>query len=427
MQKLIKWFFVLLVLASVASAFAQDRIGSPYTRYGVGDLLSRSFGDSKAMGGTSLALRSTDKLYVANPASYSAIDSLHFVLEVGLTAAMKEIQSQTQTALFNDFNLDYLSFGFPVTNWWGASFGLLPYSNVGYDLKSTEIFQGIESNYHYSGSGGMNQAYFGSSFKLINSLSLGVNINYLFGSIYRTSAVKFLSEDPGMVDVTKKNSMYFSDFYLTLGLQYDWQLNDENNLTFGLTWENNSNLNAKQDLLVTNALSISSSVVIDTLLYQGNQEGTITLPMSIGAGMAYEYSDKFILAADFYMQDWTQAQMFGESDSLGLSQRVSVGAEWTPDGKKSPGLKYWRKVRYRGGAYYNNTYLQFDQGDTQIDDFGISFGLGLPLKRSNTTFNLSLELGQRGSLQNDLVREQYIVFGMNFSLSDIWFIKRKFD
>ncbi|MDA3911360.1 MAG: hypothetical protein PF448_08395 [Bacteroidales bacterium] len=427
MQKLIRWFFAFLALACVGSAFAQDRIGSPYTRYGVGDLLSRNFGDSKAMGGTSLALRSTNKLYVANPASYSAIDSLNFVMEVGLTAALKRMESENQNAVLNDFNLDYLSFGFPVTNWWGASFGLLPYSNVGYDLMSTESFQGLEANYHYAGSGGMNQAYFGSSFKLNKSLSLGVNVNYLFGSIHRTNAVTFSRDDPGMVNVTEKNSMYFSDFYLSLGLQYDWQLNDDNNLTLGLMWENNSELNAKQDLLVTNALSISSSAVIDTLLFQGDQEGTVTLPMSVGAGVAYEHSDKLILAADFYLQDWTNAQMFGETDSLGLSQRVSLGVEWTPDGKNSPGLKYWKKVRYRGGAYYNNTYLQFNQGDTQIDDFGISFGLGLPLKRSNTTFNLSLELGQRGSLQNNLVREQYLVVGMNFSLSDIWFIKRKFD
>ena len=427
MQKTSKWVITLLALVCVGSLFAQDRIGSPYTRYGVGDLLSRNFGDSKAMGGTSLALSSTDKLYVANPASYSGIDSLHFVMELGLTGALKNMQSGDQSVLLNDFNLDYLSFGFPVTKWWGASFGLLPYSNVGYDLMTFESIEDYTAEYHYQGSGGLNQVYFGSSFEPFKNLSLGVNVNYLFGSIHRTSAVEFSGETDGMVDVTDRNSMYFSDFYLTLGIQYQLDLNADNTLTFGAIWENNSNLNAKRDVLVTNALSISSSSAIDTLYYTGNEKGVVTLPMSIGAGFSYQYSDVFIVAADAYIQDWSDSKLFGVSDSLGVSQRFSLGMEWTPDGRRSPSMDYWKKVRYRAGIHYNDTYLQFNEGKTQIDDFGISFGLGLPLKRSNTTFNLSLELGQRGSLENDLVKEQYVVFGMNFSLSDIWFIKRKFD
>lgn len=427
MQRRNKILITFVALLCFGSVFAQDRIGSPYTRYGVGDLLSRNFGDSKAMGGTSLALNSGNKLYVANPASYAAIDSLRFVMEVGLTSAFKSMQTSSNQAVLSDINLDYLSFGFPVTKWWGASVGLLPYSNVGYDLMMTETYQGIDASYHYQGAGGLNQVYIGSSFNPFDGLSLGVNMNYMFGSIHRTNAVEFPSDVSGMINMTEKNSTYFSDVYFSVGMQYELHLKEDHDLNIGLVWENGSNLNAKRDLFVTNALSTLTSSPVDTLFYNGTEEGTVSLPMCIGGGLAYYYSDKLILAADYYLQDWSDAESFGETDSLGVSQRVSFGMEWTPEGRMSPGLDYWKKVRYRAGAFYNNTYLNFNNGETQINDFGISFGLGLPVKRSNTTFNLSLELGQRGSLENSLVREQYVVFGMNFTLSDIWFIKRKFD
>ncbi|PLX06787.1 MAG: hypothetical protein C0596_13870 [Marinilabiliales bacterium] len=66
-------------------------------------------------------------------------------------------------------------------------------------------------------------------------------------------------------------------------------------------------------------------------------------------------------------------------------------------------------------------------GETAINDFGISFGLGLPMKRSRTSFNLSMELGQRGSLENNLIKENYAIIGISFNLAETWFVKRRID
>jgi hypothetical protein len=427
MQNKFKWVLgLLLVLGIIVESYSQDKIGSPYTRYGIGDLMSRSFGDSKAMGGTSLALQSGNKLNVSNPASYTSIDSLRFIMEIGLTGAYKTMQSGNQTAAFNDFTLDYLSFGFPITKWWGAAIGLLPYSNVGYDLVSSEIYNGYNTDFHYLGTGGINQVLIGNSFEPFENLSVGVNLNYLFGSIHRNNSVEFERDDTGLLNIYENNSMYFSDFYFSFGGQYIIHLNKNHRITLGAVWENNTPLNTRRYLLVTNSLT-SNNNPIDTLYFAGNETGKVTLPMSLGGGIAYHYSDKLTFAFDYYIQDWSESLIFGESDSLGNSQRVSFGGEWIPAGINSPGLKYWEKVKYRAGVYYNDTYLQFNQGETKIKDFGIGFGLGLPMKRSNTTFNISFEIGQRGTLENNFVKEQYAILGMNFSLSDIWFVKRKFD
>ncbi|MFO7879931.1 MAG: hypothetical protein ACQES0_07710 [Bacteroidota bacterium] len=431
MLKKIKYLSLGIIIVSLCAlnVQAQNKTGSPYTRYGLGDLQNKNFGDSRAMGNTSLAMRGGNKLYVANPASYTSIDSLRFIMEVGVGGSFKYMSSGTtgETASLYDMNLDYLSFGFPVTSYWGAAMGVMPYSDVGYDLVTSESSLGYPRKHYYAGSGGVNQAFLGSSFSLLDNLSLGVNFNYLFGSISQINTVEFDGEIDGMVDIREENTMYINDYYFSLGAQYTHNFSEEQALTLGITWDVNNTLNAKRDYIVSNSLSSATDVVVDTIAYESKEKGKISLPSGIGAGLAYTYKDVLTLAADYKFQDWTDNEIFGEVDSLGASQRVSMGAEYIPDGKSSASLSYAGKIRYRLGAYYHDSYLQFDQGNTRVNDFGISFGLGLPMKRSNTTFNLSLELGQRGSLKNNLVKEQYVLVGMNFSLADIWFIKRKFE
>ena len=422
---------ITLLIAGLLCFFgvtkSQENTGSPYTRYGLGDLMSSYFGDSKAMGGTGLALRKTDKLFVVNPASYTAIDSLHFVMEAGVSGLVRKMSSSESSNPANiyDARLDYLSLGFPVTNWWGASAGVLPYSTVGYDLVTEKENFGYLSKHYYSGSGGINKAFIGNSFMPIKNLSLGFNANYLFGNIKQQNSVRF--KDEGLVNITRENTLYFSDFYFSLGAQYKYEIDKDNSLNIGLVWDMNADLSSKRSLVVTNALSTSSSNPVDTIEFYDKKEGVVSLPQTFGLGVSYQYKDILTVAADAKFQDWSDAEAFGVQDSLGAGQRFSLGAEYIPAGKNSPGLNYLEMVRYRIGGHYNNSYLQFDNGDTKINDFGISFGLGLPLKRSKTTINLSLELGQRGSTDNNLVKEQYAILGVNFSLTDIWFIKRKFE
>ncbi len=431
MLKQIKQLGIILILTSVIyNAEAQDKTSSPYTRYGLGDLMTKNFGDSRAMGGTDLALRNGSKLYPANAASYSSIDSLHFVMEFGISASAKEMSSGTNnlSKITTDFNLDYLSFGFPVTKWWGAAFGLVPYSNVSYNVITSDQSLGYPRDYHYQGNGGINQAFVGSSFKPIDNLSFGFNLNYLFGNIHQLNAVNFAdSAEYGMVDITEERILYFNNFYFSGGVHYDYALAEDHRLTLGLACDINSVLNVNRTYLATSALSSKPDVIADTLEYNYKESGEINLPLNIGGGAAYHYKDVLTLATDFRYQDWTNAAIFGEQDSLGTGQRISLGVEYVPDGKNAPIMKYRRNIRYRMGAFFNDTYLEFDQGNTKVNNFGISFGLGLPLKRSNTTFNISLELGQRGSLKNNLVKENYAVLGVNFSFADIWFIKHKYE
>ena len=82
-------------------------------------------------------------------------------------------------------------------------------------------------------------------------------------------------------------------------------------------------------------------------------------------------------------------------------------------------------IRYRFGLYNSETYLNLR--NQQLDEQVVSFGFGLPLKRSGSLLNLSAELGQMGTTNNGLIKESFARFKIGFIFSDIWFVKRKFD
>ena len=127
------------------------------------------------------------------------------------------------------------------------------------------------------------------------------------------------------------------------------------------------------------------------------------------------------------MQNWSNATFFGQMDNLSNSTLMSLGFEYLPGGSRGSVFKYWDGVAFRGGLHYNQNYFKLSTGETPINDFGISFGLGLPMKRSKTSFNVSLQVGQRGTLENSLIKENYAIVGISFNLSEMWFVKSKFD
>ena len=48
-------------------------------------------------------------------------------------------------------------------------------------------------------------------------------------------------------------------------------------------------------------------------------------------------------------------------------------------------------------------------------------------QKTKSEINLSVEVGERGTINNNLIKEQFLDFQIGLSLSDIWFVKRKYD
>jgi hypothetical protein len=207
-------------------------------------------------------------------------------------------------------------------------------------------------------------------------------------------------------------------------LQSTIPLNKTNKLIVGVVYERNPKYNAKYSDITQKNLSSGQSIDQDTLYYVEEQDGVIEFPYSVGFGLSYVKNDKLEINADYYHQAWSDAKFLGSKNQfLTDLNKFAVGAEWIPD--KFSIKSYISRVAYRVGFHYEETYLIF--GDQQINEFGISFGAGLPVYRSKSTINVAAEFGKKGTTENNLVLENYIRLNIMVNLYDLWFIKRRFD
>jgi len=122
-------------------------------------------------------------------------------------------------------------------------------------------------------------------------------------------------------------------------------------------------------------------------------------------------------------QEWSSYTYLGKSDSLKNSLSLSAGGQFRP--ATNDISSYWKRITYRAGARFNQSYLYLN--NTRINEFGISFGFGLPMKKTRSTLNIAFEAGARGTTQNNLIRENYFRFSLGASIFDRWFLKRKYD
>ena len=408
----------------VVSCLAQTRIASPYSRYGIGDLQNDKYQKNLSMGGISFGYRNSSSINYANPASYTAFDTSSFVFETGINSRFVQLSSSSMSQKSNYTSLGYIVLGFPVTKWWGASVGLLPFSSIGYKISDNENIANVgNTNYLYEGEGGLSQFYFGNAFKIFKGFSAGFNASYLFGSLNKIRTVSF-PDSISFLNVRVKNSTIVNDILLNYGLQYEKTLGKNLKMVAGLVFNTPTKLSAKQDSLAYNFFSVNNAETIkDTLINSLGTKGNITLPQGFGGGITIGKPYSWLLGVDYQSQNWEKYSSFGEKDSLKNTWMVSLGAEFIP--KSSISSSYLKKIHYRLGARYNKTYLQLR--NNQLSEIAFGFGFGFPLKRSKTSINLGFEIGQRGTTEANLIKEKFGRVTLSLSVYEYWFIKRRFD
>ena len=414
---------MLLVICGL-SGYAQtnNNTSSPFSRFGLGDLAPYSYGRSAAMGGASLGSRHAVQINSANPASYTANDSLSFIFDFGVDGTFSNYKSNSGSRKTNDINFRYFSLSLPVTKWMGAGFGLQPFSDMGYQVGYSDTLIGIgKAVHHYFGDGTTSKAYLGASFRLFKGLSVGANLNYIFGRLSQNTTLSFA--DPAVFPISKTESKRLRDFTLKYGLQYDLKLKKNSYLTLGVTFQKQSDFTI---------LYQSQAIVGTTSLYSHTRDSTleveskniIQMPSTFGVGLSYNQINKLEINADFYHAAWSKVTFLGKVDQLITDQsRISAGFEFTPDAFSI--RSYLKRVKYRAGAHQENSYLMLN--NHQIKEIGVSVGAGFPFPKSKSTANFAFEVGKKGITKYDLVSNNYTKFSLYLNFYDYWFIKRKFD
>jgi hypothetical protein len=422
--KNLRFLSLPILLLLVLYTHAQIRISSPYSRFGLGDITGNNNAWNASMGEIGYGVRSPYHVNFNNPASYTAFDSVSFVFEGGFVSDFVTLKSSVQSDSRNYTSLGYLLFGIPVTRWWKTSIGLVPFSDVGYNVSSIETAEGIGNiDRLYSGSGGINRFFWGNGFKIFKNLSIGINASYLFGTLNR-EAVAIFPDSIYFINFKVDNNTRVNDLYFDYGVQYSKSFKNNLQLTVGAVFAANTKINAQSDQLSQTFFLGADGVEHprDTITNVSGVHGTILIPLMTGVGISLEKTDKWIAGADFRWQNWKKFNAFNLGDSLVNSFQIGVGAEFLPDLNNY--YTYLKRIRYRIGLFYNRSYL--DLRNINLDEYGVSAGFGLPLRGIKTVLNLGLQVGTRGTTNSSLIQESYFKFIIGFSIYERWFLKRKY-
>ncbi len=413
----------LILFPALLFAQFNNNNSSPYSRYGLGDLEPYSFGRSTGMGGATLGSRYALQLNSANPASYTAIDSLNFLFEFGMHGDFNSYKTDISSGKSNDINFNYFIMGFRLNEWAAASLGMIPYSNVGYNVTTIgEVDNSGAYQTAYFGEGTISDAKLGLAVRPFKFLSLGANLNYRFGNLKSSSELVFASADHYLLQ--RYLNFRIRDFGLEFGAQAFLPMTNDRQMVLGVVFENKSAYTGAISDIVQKNIVYGTSSSQDTLYYREEEKGKIEFPKTFGIGLSYAKKDVYEINVDYYHQKWSESTFFGSTDEfLTDLNKFAVGAEWIPE--RYSIRNAFKRLAYRAGFNYEQTYYIFD--GHQINSFGITFGLGIPVYRSNSSINVSAEFGRRGTTKYNLVLENYAKVNLSANLHDLWFIQRKID
>lgn len=427
--------YLLMLIMVVGEANAQRRTFSPYSRYGVGELASPGFIRNNSMGGTGIAHRTSSYINPLNPASYSALDTMSLYFEAGVSGFSQSLNDGYDKAKSSNSNFDYFALAFPLAKRVKSSIGLKPYSFTGYNVHTVNAPGDITNSV---GTGNLTQTYLGLSIEPINNLSIGVHANYMFGKQqhvnFYTSSTDNQALSYGIIRDT-----HISDITLDFGAQYLYNINQKHSIVVGVVFAPKTAMRGDIKELKARGISFNesdnsfdSSSPIDTIYYRNEdfKNKELELPMSYGAGISYHFDNKLIIAADYKLNQWAKVNVpdfslggAGGKVSLRNNVKIAVGAEYAPDSRLASTI--FARMKYRIGAYHHKDYLSY--GSTSINETGFSVGVGFPLMRDRSTLNIGFEWGNKGTTDNNLIKENFARFTLDITMFEYWFIKRKFD
>ena len=422
---MIKKIIVSICLLFSLAIFAQESTSSPYSFYGIGDIKFKGSVENRSMGSISV-LPDSIHINIQNPAQLACLKFTGLAL--GGTYANTKSKTETQEAKARRTSLDYMIVGIPVGKV-GIGFGLIPYSSVGYKIGRTayvtnnnnDTIRSIISR--YNGIGGVNKVFLGFGYRLTKNINIGGDLQYNFGTIetnslqYQTD-LQYGSRENNVSDLRGVN--------FDLGITYQTKVNSKYSFFSSLAYTPEAVLTSGNTRNIDIVLVTSSSVRPVETQNIGVADTKIKLPSKLSFGSGFGQVKKWLVGGEIsFIQNSVMSNRFTDINGATFenSVRYSLGGFFIPNYNSYS--SYYKRMVYRGGLRYENTGLVIQ--DKSITDFAANIGLGMPLGGTFTNINIGLEIGRRGTKYYNLVEENYINISVGLSLSDKWFVKRKFD
>lgn len=414
-------FSLLLFATLLCGVVKAQSISSPYSNYGLGELSFQGLPHNFGMGETGIAMPSLWHINLQNPSLL--INNSLSSFQVGLMGDIRNYESDAGSASETAVSLRFLAMSYPIVkNRWTSSFALLPLSTANYSTFSQDsISDSALGVTRFEGDGGLTQFVWANGIRIYKSLSIGVKATYVFGLIDRQSVV-FISGS-GVApnySISYLEETSYSDFLFSLSASYKLKIGDRKYLNFGALYDLSQKIDGEKDV-VFQRLSLSGAP-IQTQEITVNQPVSFTLPTSFGLGLSYEYLNKIKVGFDLTLNEWEQSSNDETVVNLRNTFNLATGAAWTPNVQSVN--NYMDRVTYRLG--FNMKQSPYLVNNTEINDFGINFGASFPVS-GYSSMDAAFRFGQRGTTDNNLIRENYFQIVLGATINDQWFIKRRYD
>lgn len=460
MKLIVRLFITPVLLFTAFSLTAQEN--APFSRYGLGDVYPAQHIATRGMGGVSAAFQTLQAINTINPASYS---SLRFIdlgngvkgglvsYDIGVTLDTRTLHSASPSSTFSSANLlpSYIQIGVPLNKnllrSTGFVFGLRPATKINYSVKEN-LRTSIDSMQTlYEGDGGLNQAFIGLG-KRWGNFSVGVNFGYEFGQKNISTKRSFLNDTVAYYQSNSTDSVNFGGIFVNPGFLSVIKLKEITNtitknketylFSFGASGTLQQHLSAKKAVNRQTFFYSPSGppLQLDSVYKQPQVSGTIELPLNYTTGFMFTKvlsnsiasRNKWGFGADYSSSLWTNYRYFGSPDNVNDSWRISAGGEFTPSPLTA--TNFFNRTTYRAGFYIGKNYINADGNG--YNERALTLGGSFNLRRFRsydnqyTLINTAFELGKRGNNVNNIT-ESFFKFSVGLSLSDLWFVRRKYD
>ena len=425
----------ILLIMSVCASAQSGTYGaySPYSIFGVGNISKEGTAFNKSMGGVGIATRNKRFINYLNPAAITARDTLSFMGDIGLAQNNTVFTQGDLKSAHNTFNVYNFVLSFPIYRSSAFMVGITPYSDVGYDfsdiVEDKDII-GVTNNISYSsyGTGSVYQLFAGAGATFWKRFSVGAEFIFLFGNIDKVTNMSY--SNSSYRSLNTGNELTVRGVTGKFGLQYEQKLGDNISMIIGATYRLGSKVRgyAKDySYAVQSSVTDTLKLHTDTLQSTGLRFGD-----ELGLGISIKGGDKWCAEFNYIRSDWRSTGMdsatgFSVVGSSVFTTTVSnsfrAGFEITPN--RNDIRYYLKRCAYRAGVYYDQAYYKLDGNN--INSIGLTLGVTLPVFKWYNGISLGVDVGQRASNRNNMVRENYVTFNIGFNIHDIWFQKPRYN
>lgn len=423
-----KRFFVLPLLAAGYFLNAQSIGNSPYASFGIGDIKYDNTTDTNAMGGISTAYiwDFNNNFNFSNPAANKNLELTTVKVEGTNENNFFKSNADEKSSTKHSSYLSNIAIAFPLSPKVKFGVGYQPYSSKKYSVLNQQTLADgttVVSNL-YSGEGTVSTVQAAISYQLTPEFALGLRSNFYFGNVYDISELTYSTAELINGYETKSKTQTFN---FTVGTAYQKTLNLDKKLTLGATatFGNTGVLDTQytNSTYFYTAGQVKNNVSIIDSKYSENKD---VIPVGFSVGAGYGRDTKWFLGTQF---DYNKSEAILETSPFTSqnSYKVSAGGWYLPNYNNF--RNYFSRVTYRYGAYYEKGNLSYN--GTSINQFALTGGVSLPFENKSANrmsgIDLGIELGKRGTLDNNLVRQNFVNVKIALNFADKWFNKRLYD